>query len=932
MSRAFLPVLLSFLLSAAAVAAPLEGTPDARIDPSVRRLLDARDRGELVHHVRAPGRLVRVETVAAVIRLTSPATPEILAALEARGATLFRAEGRPLALGPFVQVRLPLDAVDAVAALPEVLRIEAHAPVRPTGWDDKTHTGTGLEQAWGLVETDTGDLLGEGVTVGLIDSWIDVFHPAFFRADGGRYDWLDLDGDGLFTPGVDGVDLDGDRAAGYAEVLQILEGPVTWTAYTTGTDVDENVYDGYNPDQDWLWTDINLTGAREVGAAAGYTEDTPAYGEPIFVGDDVDGSGTLDPGEKLLRLGTSKLRKIYRPEKDEVFIRGENLVEYPAWGASISHATMTAGVMVGNLPVHQRRHGVAPAADVLLVDWEMDQLGGEDVPYGDPLLAGLVWLIEEGADVTSHSYGLLMGEFCDGSSELEQALDYVFENSSVPACVSSGNEGAFPYHGIVEVPAGELLEIPVTIGLGEYGTFMMRVALRWHDEHEPFVAAFVDPEGNQVEISPNESDAVLLGEDVSLRSFGLSTSDRGTSILNAWVRNPESSWQNPISLPGGDYKLLILNNDDAVRTLDVIVAPMFTGDSVHLPTIQTGLGTITWPSTADKAFSVGASVFNEGAVEELDNEGTLAGYSSQGPRIDGELALDIVAPCDLAAPWMGYHLEWLEAVNAPPEYYDYVDPYYPMYRSAGGTSGAAPFAAAVMALWMQANPDGDPRDLPELIRASATEDVITGEVPNPTWGFGKLNPSGLLLAQDPTYNTAPTVTAAAPVEVRLGEPFEVVLTPADAEDAPEVLTARWDLGYDGIWDIPYREETLLAVEGVEEPGPWRVVAQVRDSLGGTVRVLVQVLVLDEPFEPVVEPVVEPAVEHDEDVLTSEDTLDPVDTTPDAPVVGGGKSKGGCSTGTSTTAPWVLFAALLLVGLRRRSMSLRMSGGGGTIAN
>ena len=925
MSRVVLSVLISLIMSAVAVAAPVERSIDARIDSSVRRLLDARDRGELVHHVRAPGRLVPVETVAAVIRLTSPATPRILAALEARGATLFRAEGRPLALGPFVQVRLPLDAVDAVAALPEVLRIEAHAPVRPTGWDDKTHTGTGLEQAWGLVETDTGDLLGDGVTVGLIDSWIDVFHPAFFRSDGERYDWLDLDGDGFFTPGVDGVDLDADGTAGDAEILQVLEGPITWTAYTTGTGVDENIGDGYQPDQDWLWTDINLTGAREVGATAGFVEDTPAYGEPIFVGDDVDGSGTLDPGEKLLRLGTSKISKIYRPEKDEVFTRGENLNEYPAWGASISHATMTAGVMVGNLPVHQRRHGVAPAADVLLVDWEMDQLGGEDVPYGDPLLAGLVWLIEEGADVTSHSYGLLIGEFCDGSSELEQALDYVFENSRIPACVSSGNEGAFPYHGITEISAGEMVEIPVTIGLGEYGTFMIRMALRWHDEHEPFTAALVDPEGNQAEILLNESDVMLLGEDVSLRSFGLNVSDRGTSILGARVRNPESSWQDPVPLPAGDYTLLVLNDSDAVRTLDVIVAPMFTGDSVDLPTIHTGLGTITWPSTADKAFSVGASVFNEGAVEELDNEGTLAGYSSQGPRIDGELALDIVAPCDLAAPWVGYNEKWLESVNAPPEYYDLVDPYYPMYHSASGTSGAAPFAAAVMALWMQANPDGDPRELPELLRASATEDPITGEVPNPKWGYGKINPSRLLLAQDPTSNTAPTVTASAPDEIRLGEPFEVVLTPADVEDAPEDLATRWDLGYDGIWDIPYGEETLLAVEGLEEPGSWRVVAQVRDSLGGTVRVLVQVLVLDEPFEPVVEPAVEGM---DEDILTSEDILDPADTTPDAPA--DGRSKGGCSTGTSATAPWVFFAALLFVGLRRRSMSLRMSGGGGTI--
>ena len=913
MSRMIIPALAALLLCAPAAASPAE-SPDSKLDGSVLRLLSARARGEQVFHPRAPGRMVAVDTVAAVVRLAAPATPGLLARLEAAGARLFRAGGRPLAMGPFVQVRLPLDAVAAVAALPEVLKIEAHAPVRPSGWDDHTHTGTGLEQAWDLVETDAGDLLGEGSTVGLIDSWIDSFHPAFFHADGGRYDWLDVDGDGLFTPGVDGVDLDDDGVAGDAEVLQVMAGPVTWTAYSTGTGVDENVSDGFQPDQDWLWTDTNLTGTREVGTGIGFVESTPAYGEPIFVGDDVDESGTLDPGEQLLRLGTSKIKAIYRPEKDETFVRGENLIEYPAWGASISHATMTAGVVVGNLPVVQRRHGVAPSADILLVDWEMDQIGGEDVPYGDPILAGLVWLIEERADVTSHSYGILLGEFCDGSSELEQSLDYVFENSGVPACISSGNEGAYPYHGIVEVPAGELVEVPVTVGIGEYGTFMVQINLRWHDEYDPFTFALEDPEGNQVEISNVEKDGVALGDHVNLRSFGVATSDRGTSVLSGRLRNPDSSWQNPVTLPAGEYTLLVLNEADGDRSLDVIMASMFTGDSVALAEHFSPLGTITWPSTADSAFSVGASVFNEGAVGAVDTEGTLAGYSSRGPRIDGDLALDVVAPCDLAAPWKGYHEKYFDEMGAPPEYYQMLDPYYPMYHSASGTSGAAPFAAGVMALWRQANPEGNPRDLPELLRSTAQADEITGEVPNPTWGHGKINPSMLLTGVDPTPNNAPMVTAEAPSEVRLGEPFAVILTVTDAEDAPEALTVRWDLGYDGTWDLPYGAELRLDMEGVGEAGLWRVLVQVRDGLGGTARALVQVTVLDEPFEPVAEE------GGGEDVVPAVDTAQ-VDVLEEIPTTSEGGKSGGCSAGASSSSPWILFLFGLLFVVRQ---SLKLS--------
>ncbi len=896
-----------------AFAAPAPGGPDTKLDPSVTRLMALQARGERAFHPRAPGRLVPVNTIAAVIRLAAPATPGSLARLEAAGARLFRSGGRPLAMGPFVQVRLPLAAVEAVAALPEVLKIEAHAPVRPAGWDDHTHTGTGLEQAWDLIETPAGDLLGRGVTVGLIDSWIDSFHPAFFHADGGRYDWIDVDGDGLFTPGVDGVDLDDDGVASDAELLRVMDGPVTWTANSTGGGKDENVNDGFDPDQDWLWVDINLTGSREVGTGVGFVESTPAYGEPLFVGDDVDGSGTLDRGEQLLRLGTSKIKAIYRPEKDETFTRGENLIDYPAWGASISHATMTAGVVAGNLPVLQRRHGVAPDVDILLVDWEMDQIGGEEMPYGDPILAGLAWLVENDADVTSHSYGILIGEFCDGSSELEQSMDYIFENSGVLACVSSGNEGAYPYHGVVEIPAGELVEVPITVGLGQYGTFMMQINLRWQDEHEAFTFALEDPEGNQVELSHHESNGVPLGENATVMSFGIATSERGTSVLNGRVRNPESSWQNPVTLDAGDYKLLVLNDADADRTLDVIMASMFTGDSVKLPEHYSPLGTITWPSTGDTVFSVGASVYNEGAVADLDNEGTLAGYSSRGPRIDGALALDIVAPCDLAAPWKGYHETYFDQMGAPPEYYQMLDPYYPMYHSASGTSGSAPFVAGVMALWLQANPDGDPRDLPGLIQASAMADEITGEVPNPTWGYGKINVSKLLTGVDPTPNNDPTVSVEAPAEVRLGEPFEVVVVPADAEDGAEALTVRWDVGYDGTWDLPYGEDTRLEVEGVDVAGLWRAVVQVRDGLGGTTRALVQVMVLDEPFEPVVEEDAGGA-----DVVVPGDTVPAVDEDAETPPGDEVTKSNGCAAGPGSSSAWILLFALLVFALRRRA--------------
>ena len=64
---------------------------------------------------------------------------------------------------------------------------------------------------------------GKGVVVGDVDSGIDIFHPMFFFADGGEFDWIDNDNDGKFTLGTDGVDLNRDGKADNTEILRYLE-------------------------------------------------------------------------------------------------------------------------------------------------------------------------------------------------------------------------------------------------------------------------------------------------------------------------------------------------------------------------------------------------------------------------------------------------------------------------------------------------------------------------------------------------------------------------------------------------------------------------------------------------------------------------------------------------------------------------------------
>ena len=151
----------------------------------------------------------------------------------------------------------------------------------------------------------------------------DIFHPDFFRPDGGYFSFSDQNEDQVLSVG-DTVDLDGDGE--YEAKISFL-----------------NIDGGFKPDLDWVFIDINENGERDFGAD--YGESTPAYGEPIFIGDDLDANGQIDIGEKLLRLGSSKFRAIY--ENGVAYRRGENLITYDPSSIDPGHGTGAMGIAEG---------------------------------------------------------------------------------------------------------------------------------------------------------------------------------------------------------------------------------------------------------------------------------------------------------------------------------------------------------------------------------------------------------------------------------------------------------------------------------------------------------------------------------------------------------------------------------------------------------
>lgn len=134
-----------------------------------------------------------------------------------------------------------------------------------------------------------------------------------------------------------------------------------------------------------------------------------------------------------------------------------------------------------------------------------------------------------------------------------------------------------------------------------------------------------------------------------------------------------------------------------------------------------------------------------GALQDLGGvEGAIANASSNGPTRDGRIKPDVVATGDVTfspAP-----LDWIQTLIATEPFKVAPGGYH---IRAGGTSIASPVVAGTAALYLQKCPYAPHNEVRSAIINSAQGDAFTGVVPNALWGHGKLNAFDALVLSDP---------------------------------------------------------------------------------------------------------------------------------------------------------------------------------------
>jgi minor extracellular serine protease Vpr len=429
------------------------------------------------------------------------------------------------------------------------------------------------------------------------------------------------------------------------------------------------------------------------------------------------------------------------------------------------HGTAAASIAAGNgrnSPADDKHIGVAPDADIIAV-----RIGDAEgaMPEGFLLNAIVAWLDKAAREarepiVISCSFG---GHFTghDGATVEERHLSARFAPEAVGRAIviSAGNEREDAVHAKIKIGDKSSPGLLAWKAQARDGA-MLKIFLR------PLLSSFFQPEN--LSYDPIK----LFGPDPSGSGARTPQPTQIRKVSDAAFNPITNEWVLSVTVgrgPGGMelYTTSGLPVDADAYFMDAPATGTFI-EKIGTPSGAVNVAfhgeQISFPGTAANAITVGSYDWTDQfdgeaktSCEEPINIGALSCYSNPGYNraTFTTIGAPVVKP-EITAPGQVFTAAYARLTDGRalnevlPK--SGGKPYWQVDHSGryvlfDGTSASAPYVAGIVALMMQKNPHITAGAIKNVLRRHASFDLeTTGLVPNPSWGYGKLDVKAVRVA------------------------------------------------------------------------------------------------------------------------------------------------------------------------------------------
>lgn len=458
-----------------------------------------------------------------------------------------------------------------------------------------------------------------------------------------------------------------------------------------------------------------------------------------YIYDLLDPSGAAAPGN-FQGKGT-----VYtRAQIDAALAGGAALATRDAVG----HGTTTAAIAGGGGRNDARFRGVAPAARYLIVKLVSDGAPAHDAEpaeagfYDPALIPVAIDFVKAKAKELGKPCVMLLnigsvGGPTDGTSSLARKIDATV-GPGIPGLVfvtGTSDDGTAANRAGGVLTQGQV----ASVDFEKVGTGTLTFDL-WYPETDRFDVRVVTPGGTfgpyTAPEGPNSFDTKTtaqflyyqLGRD---RDFN----EAANAKRQLWIRFTGAA---------GSYRVELTARKVVGGRFDATLNPSRfnpAGTPISRFTSFVAPGSIWDLATATNnvcpnSYVVRTNYTDVDGVRRTLKEGAVGELwkgSGVGPTFDGRIGVDVSAPGDS-----------LMTTYAPNSYwatfrFNRVASAAGVYGRASAVSAANPIVTGVVALLLEMDPTLDAGQVKQLLHEGARADAFTGAVPNPIWGYGKLN-------------------------------------------------------------------------------------------------------------------------------------------------------------------------------------------------